>query len=302
MSEITRSRAFGWDDVPQLHELLARWWAADGPRSYVHIGDFSWTLRATPPDDLLRHLRVWIREDGSLSAFACLDAPAAGELILRPNLRLRSGDSEFDAALDWLEEEHRIAGSGSLSIVAMAGDESRAEALRRRRYAPGAGGNVRFWRAIDAAPVTAPLPDGFVVRGVSTDADFERRAYVETASFGGGITGETWRSMTGRLPGYRPELDLIVVAPDATGASACTCWYDAVTRCGEFEAVGTAAALRRRGIGKAVIMEGLRRLHQFGATQAVVQTTIGNAPAIALYQSCGFEVVAKDYRWVKRDG
>lgn len=107
--------------------------------------------------------------------------------------------------------------------------------------------------------------------------------------------------MTRRLPGYRPELDLVVVAPDGTGASACTCWYDATTRCGEFEAVGTSKAYQRMGAGKAVIMEGLRRLHRLGATQAVVQTTMNNAPAIALYQSCGFEVVARDHSWVKRD-
>jgi ribosomal protein S18 acetylase RimI-like enzyme len=48
-----------------------------------------------------------------------------------------------------------------------------------------------------------------------------------------------------------------------------------------------------------VITEGLRRLHHLGATQAVVQTTIGNGPAIALYRSSGFESVAEDHVWTK---
>jgi ribosomal protein S18 acetylase RimI-like enzyme len=63
--------------------------------------------------------------------------------------------------------------------------------------------------------------------------------------------------------------------------------------------VGTSNAYRRMGLAKAVIIEELRRLHQLGATRAVVQTMISNAPAIALYQSCGFEVVARDYGWAK---
>ena len=124
--------------------------------------------------------------------------------------------------------------------------------------------------------------------------------FVESDSFGDStLTADTWR-LVQRLPQYQPELDLIAAAPDGTGASACTVWYDAATKCGEFEAVGTSKAHRRRGVGRAVITEGLRRLHGLGATTAVVQTQITNAPAIALYQSCGFEIAGEDRGWSKR--
>jgi ribosomal protein S18 acetylase RimI-like enzyme len=103
-----------------------------------------------------------------------------------------------------------------------------------------------------------------------------------------------------RLPGYDPSLDIIAVAPDGTGASACTCWYDADTRSGEFEPVGTSRPMQRLGLGKTVIAEGLRRLHEHGATQAIVQTNPTNAAAIALYTASGFQHVVTQNWWTKR--
>jgi ribosomal protein S18 acetylase RimI-like enzyme len=108
-----------------------------------------------------------------------------------------------------------------------------------------------------------------------------------------------WYSLT-RLPGYDLSLDIIAVAPDGSGASACTCWYDRETRSGEFEPVGTNRAMQRLGLGKAVIAEGLRRLREHGATQAIVQTNPTNTPAIALYTASGFQHVVTQYWWTKR--
>ncbi len=294
MDENLRARPFAWDDVEQLHQLVSSRWTVDGPDGQRRIGDFWWALRGTPEGDPLRHMQVWPRADGSLTACAWLDPPDTGDVIVAPDAEIA-----LDKALDWLEKEHRVAGGGSPAIAVLAGDHWRAAALRQRAFAPSEAGNVRLSKALEAAPAPVPLPDGFSLRGVSSDTDIERRVFVETASFGTRITAEEWRSLMQRLPGYRTDLDLIAIAPDGSGASACTCWYDEQTGCGEFEAVGTAKAYQRMGIGKAVITEGLRRLYGLGATRAIVETTIGNTAAIALYESCGFEVIAKDYSWMK---
>ncbi len=284
-----------WDDIPRVHELLARSWAADDPRAQMHIGDLYWVLRATPDGDRLSDTRVWPQADGSLAAFAWLDPPALGDAIIDP-----AEPQLLDEALGWFEDQYRERGSRSITVIVVDGDAPRLEALVRRGYAPGGGGNTRLWRRLMVEPAASVVPPGFSLDYVLTAEDVERRIFVESDSFGDAtLTADTWR-MVQRLPTYRAELDLIAIAPDGTGASACTCWYDDATRCGEFEAVGTAQVHRRRGVGKAVITEGLRRLHELGATTAVVFTQNTNDAAIALYQSCGFEIVGEDYAWTRR--
>lgn len=54
------------------------------------------------------------------------------------------------------------------------------------------------------------------------------------------------------------------------------------------------------GAGKAVITEGLRRLQNLSAREAVLYTNIGNSASKALYQSCGFEIIGEDHAWTKR--
>ncbi len=292
-------RPLTWGDLPRVHELLSRRWAVDDPRAQMHIGDFYWALRVMPHGDPLSDTRVWARANGSLAAFAWLDPPELGDVIVDPEAE----PSMLDEALDWLESAAREQGRGSIGVVVVDGDQPRAEALVRRGYACSDGGNTRLWQVIETAPDAAMVPAGYALGHVSTLLDMKRRGFVEADAFpvdGRVVTGDAWRALTQRLPNYRPELDLVAVAPDGTGASACTCWYDAATRCGEFEAVGTAQAHRRKGVGRAVISEGLRRLHELGATTAVVFTQNANAAAIALYQSCGFEIVGEDRAWTKR--
>lgn len=286
-----------WNDVPHVHELLSRRWAVDDPRAQMHIGDFYWALRTTSNGDPLSDTRIWLRPDGSIAAFAWLDPPELGDAIVDP----AADPLMLDEALDWLEEEYRKQARTTITVVVVDGDQLRAESLARRGYKPGSGGNTRLWQRLGSEPHAPMATTGFTVGQVETKDDMKRRAFVETSSFHyDGVTGDSWRLLTQRLPRYRPELDLIAVAQDGTGASACTCWYDEATRCGEFEAVGTSKAYQRRGLGRAVIIEGLRRLQQLGATTAVVQTQTTNAPAIALYQSCGFEIVGEDHGWTKR--
>jgi ribosomal protein S18 acetylase RimI-like enzyme len=87
-------------------------------------------------------------------------------------------------------------------------------------------------------------------------------------------------------PVYRPDLDLVTVTPEGRFASYCIVWYDPLNRVGEFEPVGTRKAWERRGLGKAVLLEGFRRLRKLGAKKAVVYCYEDN---LAFYQSAGFE-------------
>jgi mycothiol synthase len=69
---------------------------------------------------------------------------------------------------------------------------------------------------------------------------------------------------------YRRDLDLVAIAPEGAIASFCTIWFDDVTRSACFKQVATVPAYQRRGLGKAVMTEGLRHLQRMGATLALV--------------------------------
>jgi ribosomal protein S18 acetylase RimI-like enzyme len=71
----------------------------------------------------------------------------------------------------------------------------------------------------------------------------------------------------------------------------CIAWPDAVNQVGLFEPVGTHPDFQRQGLGKAVMLETLRRLQRAGMRQAIVSTGADNTPAIHLYASAGFRIV-----------
>ncbi len=57
---------------------------------------------------------------------------------------------------------------------------------------------------------------------------------------------------------------------DGRGASACTIWFDTVNAVGLFEPVATHPDFQGKGLGKAVMAEGMRRMKAAGMRRAVV--------------------------------
>ena len=95
--------------------------------------------------------------------------------------------------------------------------------------------------------------------------------------------------------GYRPELDLVAVSDNGELASFGLCWYDEVNRVGEFEPVGTHPDYRGRGFGKALLLEGVRRLKDTGASACLVYPPGASEPACRLYESAGFKPIQRQY-------
>ena len=78
----------------------------------------------------------------------------------------------------------------------------------------------------------------------------------------------------GKAEMLRPNVDLdlkvAVVAPDGNFVSYCGMWYEPEAGFAVIEPVATDPDYRKMGLGKAAVLEGIRRVGVLGATRAFV--------------------------------
>jgi mycothiol synthase len=99
-----------------------------------------------------------------------------------------------------------------------------------------------------------------------------------------------WRARTLHMPLYIPELDIVAVAPDGRLAAFCVGWALPDQTEAQVEPPGVHPDFQHLGLGRAVLLEGLRRMQMIGARHAHVETYSVNDPARGLYESVGFRV------------
>jgi len=105
--------------------------------------------------------------------------------------------------------------------------------------------------------------------------------------------GLAGRKQMQSAPGFRPDLNIVVEAPDGNLVSYSGQWYDAVNKICYVEPVATDPDYRRMGLGKAAVLEGVRRCGQLGVTAAYVGSSID------FYQAIGFKKLYASQCWVK---
>jgi GNAT superfamily N-acetyltransferase len=155
--------------------------------------------------------------------------------------------------------------------------------------------------------LTQPVPDfappaGYTVRALGDESEHPARSWLSWKVFhpeepDEKYQGWEWYRNVQRVPIYRRDLDILAVAQDGELAAFCTVWFDDLTRTAVFEPVGTHPDHQKRGLGKAVMSEGLRRAQRLGATLATVSSY--SAGAHALYESMGFTDVDILEPWIK---
>jgi mycothiol synthase len=88
---------------------------------------------------------------------------------------------------------------------------------------------------------------------------------------------------------YRPENHLTVADGNDRAVAESIYWADGSSGVGLFEPVETLAEHRRRGFGRALLAEGLRRMARSGLNVAKVSHYNDNVAGAALYRSVGFQ-------------
>jgi ribosomal protein S18 acetylase RimI-like enzyme len=234
---------------------------------------------------------LW-ESDGQLIAFLMPDG-GRGEahFCVHPELRTRELEEEM---LD-VAEEHLAAtkpdGSRKLYAWAPASDKLRQGLFINHGYTRDDWPEYQWHRDLDVPVPDVPVPPGYTIRPLGDGLELLERCYASGLGFHeGDITvavdnrdDPSWYRNIQTAPLYRRDLDLVAIAPDGAIAAFCTIWFDDVTRSACFEPVATVPAHQRRGLGKALLTEGLRRLQRMGATRAFVGGY--SLAANALYRS-----------------
>lgn len=280
------------EDRERITRFLSEASVGDPRPDYWHVGDLTWGLYQNMVFDPTRGVRLW--EDaatGALLGFSWLDGSELDTMIA-PTLRATpEGDAILAASLAW---GRRVAARRYLANLWTHVFDSDAwqiaqlaahDFVRDEKH----NGYVHFRRPFDDAPLPdAPLPEGFTVRAVGGEDEWQRRVDLHRVVYHPSrVTLPAYRRLRA-APLYRPDLDLVAVAPNGEFVSYCILWYDERTRVGEYEPVGAHPDWRRQRITRAVLVEGLRRLRALGAERAIVLTNTSNTPAIRLYESIGF--------------
>ena len=170
--------------------------------------------------------------------------------------------------------------------------------LRKRGYSvAGLEGWIRE-RPLGLPPPDYELPDGYTIRHVDIEKDFEEYRRVQGAVFrhcGSMTPSLAKRYSTASF--YNAELDLVAVAPDGHFAAFCTVRVDPVSKMTEFEPVGTHPDYRKLGLARAVICEGLKRLEKYSPSNVSIPGAAPTPAADRLYDSLGFASIGRINIW-----
>jgi ribosomal protein S18 acetylase RimI-like enzyme len=226
------------------------------------------------------------------------------DVFVRPELRGRALEAKI---MMWAEERlrHTVQSLGGEEIRKMWVNENDALRIRWLEMRGFTRTDEFMWamlRSLDEPLPETRLPQGYHVRSVDGEGEVCARSAASHGAFGSSLAFEEYlprmlRFM--RSPVYRGDQDLVTVAPDGRFASFCIVWPDPVTKVGLFEPVGTHPDFQRKGLGKAVVVEGLRRLKARGMKQAIVCAEHDNPAARKLYESAGFRAIHKLHTFKK---
>ncbi len=141
------------------------------------------------------------------------------------------------------------------------------------------------------------LPPGFRLKSLDDDNDLQKVHRVLHRGFNHageppeqGIEG---RKKMQSAPNFKKDLTTVVQAPDGNFVSYCGMWYDAPGEIAYVEPVATDPDYRFMGLGKAAVLQGIRRCGELGATIAYVGS------GQTFYEAIGFKKIFARYPWIK---
>jgi mycothiol synthase len=254
---------------------------------------------------LEEHVFFWETEDNRIGAVLNREGAGQAFLNVHPEFKTVGLEEEMIVRAEETLRAPSRKGGMYLWIWSDGGDSQRQEILRNRGFIHIAEADEHQWlRDLEKPIPDHPAKEGYTIRPLGDDSELPSRSWASWRAFHPDEPDEkydgdwSWYQNIQTAPLYRRDLDLVAITPSGEVAAFTTTWYDDVTHCGYFEPVGTMPEHQRCGLARALLSEGMRRLKQVGATQAM--TIGGEPPANGLYESVLGPIHDLSQPWEKR--
>jgi mycothiol synthase len=284
--KLTMQTYQGNEDYWRIREFLCRVMLLNGRRELSwHVARLDYwiwfanaDLEKIPLED---HIFLWETDTGQIAAVLNPEGHGQAHLQVDPTFRSPELDEELiTTAEEWLAVTAED-GRRSLQVFVDSRDLPRHAILSRhgfQRVVRPEEQETQHRRSLEAPLPPVPPTPGYIIRSLGGGLELLERCYASGLGFHdddihaarNNRDHPDWYHHIQTAPLYRRDLDIVAVAADGSIASFCTVWFDDVTRTAYFEPVATLPAHQRKGLGTAVILEGLQRLQRMGCQVAFI--------------------------------
>jgi ribosomal protein S18 acetylase RimI-like enzyme len=285
-------------DLAAMKRLLTQSRAVQNGAYAIHPGDLDWWLFYLPVElSSWENIFLWDDPDrpGELAAWAYLSPGwSAFDLFIHPDWR---SDQQIGSLNGWtiqrLEGLLQTTGAKQIRTLWVSPkDQQSVECLEKHGFQMTDVTNLDLERPMVEPIPEIELPGGFQIRPLAGESELAQRAIAQHAAFGSSLELDRYTERYRRFmhsAAYADALDLVVMTPEKQVAAFSIWWLDPANRLGHLEPLGTHPSFQRRGLARALILDGLRRMQAAGMTRVNVCTEGDNLPAQALYQATGFQ-------------
>jgi len=278
-------RSYREEDLPQLTKI----WNEARRGSYEFIPYTAERLR----EELERAASILVAADeqGRIEGFALLHREWYGEEV---ELCVPSGEQELELKERLLSAIEGETETGELTAVVDTEDRERLEFFASRGYEPE-GSLYQMMIELDRPRPIPSVPPGYLLRSLRPDEEEALIRVVNTAYQGERLRPGVLERWQEEDPAFKPEWvqvaehqGRLVAAVVARTDREFNLHYKA--KRGYMGPAATLPEHRGRGLNKALTVRALELLRAQGLERACLYTWSGNAAALRVLRSLGFQV------------
>ncbi|GCE09770.1 GNAT family N-acetyltransferase [Dictyobacter aurantiacus] len=296
---ITRHPFDGTEHLTRVLELVRQM-----PESCRHVVDWPWRM-SSPAIHAGNDAVFWENEEGMMVGLAAWQYYwAVLDFFIRPGPQQSEVEKDLFAWADQRFRERDVERGQPLPYWAEFQEEDR----ERQQLVNSHGFRIDEYdcyvyleHALENLPPVPTLPEGFMLRTLRGVDEVAAYADLHSAAFESNSMTPEWRARTLRMPTYRPELDLVIEAPDGSLAGFCVGWLESARQLAQIEPIGVHPRFQQLGLSRVMLLEILHRFRQHGARKAIVETNLDRSPARHAYAAAGFQqthIIHSIGKWV----